>query len=421
MARSHWRYPTALRSSVLGLMAAAAMLSLAACSGGSNPTGTAAFKLTDAPACGDFTSVVVTITGIQLIGNDGTPYTLTLNPPIQQDLLKLTNGATINLGQVTAPAGTYDQLRLLLASNSGGGGTPANYVTTSSGGTYPLTTPSAQQSGYKIDGSVTVTANGTVNVTVDFNACRSIVVAGNSGQYILKPVLHEMEDDESGAISGSLPAADAGAVVMAEDAEGRIVKTTVADASGNFTLSPLEATTSGGYNVVVAPPQPASGSSTSSPDFAPDVVLNVPVTAGQTVTLPSPLPANPSTGEKTYAGTVTPTMGSDPDVLVVAQDTIANGSANDVVTIAETNAVESGGSGGAESYSLTVDVTAPYVASYNATSLSFSQVSPAPTPTIRGFGSDGSTGTAVATTTSSGTSYDITLSGSGDGTYEADN
>lgn len=108
---------------------------------------------------------------------------------------------------------------------------------------------------------------------MDFNACRSVVVAGNSGKYILKPVLNLTDDEESGSISGSLPPAEASAVVMAEDSQGHILKTTVAAAaSGNsgaasFTLSQLPAS-SKGYDVVITPPAP-SDAGRPNPNFRP--------------------------------------------------------------------------------------------------------------------------------------------------------
>ena len=416
----------AIMRSGLVAVASAATFFLAACGGGgSSPTsasGTAAFALTDAPSCGEFTSVVVTIVGVQLIGNDGTPYNLTLQTPMQQDLLQLTNGQSVNLGPISVPTGTYNQVRLVLAPTTGSGSSaPANYVTTQSGGSqqYPLTTPSAQQSGYKVNGSFTVNPDRTVNVTLDFNACRSVVTAGSSGKYLLKPVIKAVEDDTAGAITGKTTP---GALVFAEDTEGHIVKTTVADAStGNFTLAPLEATDSGdaGYNVVVVPPQPASGSTTPSPNFAPDVVLNVPVTGGQSTPIPAgSLPSDPTTNQ-TYSGAIT-LATADSDVLVLAQEPVTNAvdGSTSTVTIAESLAVPDSATSGntSSTYTLTFADAPPEVATYSASGLTFTPSASAPTITVEGFGSDGSTGLAATTAPN-----DITMSGSGDSTYETDN
>ena len=54
----------------------------------------------------------------------------------------------------------------------------------------PLTTPSAQQSGLKLNAKPFDVAEGqTVELVLDFDAARSVVRAGNSGKYLLKPVI----------------------------------------------------------------------------------------------------------------------------------------------------------------------------------------------------------------------------------------
>ena len=407
-------------SRLLTPLAASLALGLSACGGGGGggtPTGTANFALTDAPVCADFQSVVVTVDAIQLIGAGGTS-SLTLPQPRQVNLTNLVNGASLSLGNITVPAGTYQQLRLILAANQGNGSNPANYVLLSGSSTpQALKTPSAQQSGYKINGQFTVTANGQVNLTVDFNACRSVVVAGNSGQYLLKPVLNLIDDDESGSISGYLPAADAGAVVMAEDSQGRILKTSVATAGSttsapaSFTLAPLPASQSG-YNVVVAPPAPTTQGA-PTPDFAPGVVLGVPVVAGQVTSLGTagtPLPLSTTTSDTFYSGTIN--LPDAEDTLVVAQEAV---NSTTMITVAQTNGVE-GTSSTSESYSMEVSTGTPSVATYSATSLSFAPVSPTPAIIINAYGSDGASGTASGSP-SSGT---ITMSGTGDDTFDMD-
>jgi hypothetical protein len=392
--------------------------------GSSSPasgSGTAKFSLTDAPSCGDFTSAVVKVIGVELIGSGGTSYTLTLSKPLTQDLLQLTNGSTVPLGPIKVPAGTYSQIRLILAPTKSTDSSPANYVTTSAGGTaqYALTTPSAQQSGYKVKGDFVVDPGNTVDVTLDFNACRSIVTAGKSGKYLLKPVITATPTTTTGIITGI---AAAGAVVYAEDADGHIIKSTVADSTGSFTLSPLEATDAG-YNVVVASPQPPSGTATPVAVATPSVVLNVPVTAGQGTVL-SDLPAEVDIDGQTDSGNIT-VKSADTSVLVLAQEPVANPSDSSspyTVTIAESLAsaptaiTTDNVTTYSSTYSLTFSTQAPNVATYASAGLSFSADSALPPITVSGFGSDGSTGSAPSTTP-----YDFTLSGSGDNTYTLDN
>ena len=52
-----------------------------------------------------------------------------------------------------------------------------------------LKTPSGQESGLKVQVHQEVTGGILYRLTLDFDAGRSIVKAGNSGKYLLKPVL----------------------------------------------------------------------------------------------------------------------------------------------------------------------------------------------------------------------------------------
>ena len=411
------------RSSLLfRAMSTTLVLSLSACGGGggggagvvapSGP-GSASFKMTDAPVCAGLQSVFVTVTGIQLNGPSG-PFSLTLAQPQLIDLSTLTNGAALPLGSISVPAGTYQQLALILASNTGNNPTQlANYVVTATGATIALTTPSAQQSGYKINGQFTVAPGSATTLTVDFNACRSVVVAGNSGKYILKPVLNLIDDDTSGSITGYLPSVDAGALVMAEDNMGNIIKTTVAVAGASnvapatFTLGPLPALSTG-YSVVIAPPQPAV-STPISPNFIPYVISSVPVVAGSVPTilgsanLPLPIAATVP-NDQVYSGSI----ATSADTLIVAQETLANGN---LVSIGEVNGVEESGT---DTYSLTVPSDGLYVASYQSSGFQFNQAPTTPI-TVHIYGSDGGDATASV---NGGT---ITLSGTSDPTFQTDN
>jgi hypothetical protein len=110
------------------------------------------------------------------------------------------------LGSTSVPAGSYTQLRLILAPNQPN---LNNYVilTDNPDQKQPLTTPSAQQSGLKIVGNFTVSAGGINTVLLDFNPDDAIVFAGNSGKIILKPTGIKLIQifsslDNAGAVSG---------------------------------------------------------------------------------------------------------------------------------------------------------------------------------------------------------------------------
>ena len=92
------------------------------------------------------------------------------------------------LGETPLPAGTYTQMRLVLAEN--GNATPlANSVVPTGGSETPLDTPSGQQSGLKMNVDIDVAANQVADVVIDFDACKSVVARGNTGRFNLKPVL----------------------------------------------------------------------------------------------------------------------------------------------------------------------------------------------------------------------------------------
>lgn len=156
--------------------------------------GTLRLALTDAPACG-FDKVFVTVERIRVHQSGSAPDTeagwseIVLDPAKRVDLLSLTNGVLDELGQTALPAGKYTQLRLVLAGN--GSTAPYANSATPTGSTdeVPLATPSAEQSGLKINTNIDVIGSQTADFVIDFDACRSIVSAGKSGKYLLKPVL----------------------------------------------------------------------------------------------------------------------------------------------------------------------------------------------------------------------------------------
>lgn len=287
---------------VAPLIAASAAL-LAGCGGGGasdtsgsigSGSGTLRVSLTDAPACG-FDAVNVTVTRVrvhQSVGATGAPgeagwSDLVLSPPRRVDLLQLTNGVLLELGQLALPAGRYQQIRLVLADNAGS--PPANSVVPSGGPEVPLATPSGQQSGIKLLAQLDVPAGQTADVVLDFDACRSVVRRGNSGQYGLKPVVSVIPMVSAGAISGHVDPDLLGyGVSVSAQAGGQVVKATVPDGAGGFRLSPVPA---GSYTVAIT----AAGHTTR-------VVGGVPVVTGgnavlATLAQPLDLPPSPALGQ----------------------------------------------------------------------------------------------------------------------------
>lgn len=292
---------------LLAAMSSATLL--AACGGGggggsapSTQLGTVHYSMTDAPACG-YDAVNVTVSKIRAnksataSDTDAGWTDITLNPARKINLLTLTNGALTDLGQAPLEVGHYTQTRLVLVANSGTSPLANSVIPTGGTTEIALDTPSAVQSGIKLVNEFDVAAGTLVDLTLDFDACKSVVSRGN-GSYGLKPVVTVIPMVVSGAINGVIgPVPTANAVVSAQ-MNGVIVKSTVPDASGAFSLSPLVQTATGaGYTVVVT----ADG-------FATDVVTGVPVVAKTSTavsTTAAPLMLTTSTANS-VSGTVLP-------------------------------------------------------------------------------------------------------------------
>jgi hypothetical protein len=156
-----------------------AILAIAVVSCQKEPNGTSKMtvKMTDAP--GDFQQVNVEVLEVRVHHSGSGWVTLPTNQGVY-DLLTLQDSVTtvlVNQGQL--PAGHIDQFRLILGAN--------NTVMVDSL-IYPLQTPSAQQSGLKINVNGDFVPNETYELLIDFDAGESVVEQGNGG-YLLKPVI----------------------------------------------------------------------------------------------------------------------------------------------------------------------------------------------------------------------------------------
>ena len=199
-------------------------------------------RLTDAP--GDYEKVIVDILGVQLKPGDGDFTDLDENYAGSYDLIELTNGKDTLIAVSDMPAGEVDQIRLLLGDD--------NFVQID-GQQLALTTPSAQESGLKVkvDGPA-LEPGKTYELVLDFDAGRSVVEAGNSGKYNLKPVLRarlrEIELETDGQITGQVTPADQ-QYVIAYPAGGDTLGTYVGT-EGFFTFREVPV---GSYTIEVWP------------------------------------------------------------------------------------------------------------------------------------------------------------------------
>lgn len=241
-----------------------------ACGGGGGAAtagqGSMRFAMTDAPACG-YDHVWVTVekvsvnTSATASDSDSGWTDLTVSPARRIDLLSLTNGVLEELGTVPLAAGHYSQVRLVLASNAGTN-PPANAVQPTGGQVTALTTPSGQQSGLKLKVNADVAAGQTADLVLDFDACKSVVKAGNSGQYVLKPVISVVPRIISGIQGVVTSTLTLSSTTVSAQQDGAVVRATTPDANGNFSIPFLAA---GTYTLVITSDAHATGVVTSVP------------------------------------------------------------------------------------------------------------------------------------------------------------
>lgn len=136
--------------------------------------------LTDSPFP-DAKEVWVDVKDIEIITDGQGPKILDGAHPGLYNLLDFTNGKDTIIADAMIPAGTLSQIRLILGDN--------NFLVTNAGDTIALKTPSGQTSGLKVQVHQDMTGGILYRLVLDFDAGKSIVKAGNSGNFILKPVI----------------------------------------------------------------------------------------------------------------------------------------------------------------------------------------------------------------------------------------
>lgn len=169
--------------------------------------GTLSLSITDAPTDAENVSgVYIAITGVEYRtqGNSWQPME-GFGDPYTVNLLELTEGKAELLGDFKIESGHYDGLRFKLDAAQNGGylSNSATYIEFADGSQQPLYVPSGTQSGYKAKGDFVVPVNGTVAVTADFDVRKSVVEAGTSGKYLLKPTIRLVVNNQAGTISGA--------------------------------------------------------------------------------------------------------------------------------------------------------------------------------------------------------------------------
>lgn len=200
---------------------------------------TANFRVNLVDAPGDYEKVMIDVQGIEVIV-DGETHDLGPVKAGIYDLLELTGGTTALLVDTQIPAGKLSQIRLVLGEEN-------NVVV--DGNDFPLKTPSAQQSGLKLNVHEDLERGILYDFILDFNVDKSIVVMEGGEGYLLKPVIRATTAAESGAVSGVVLPADVQSLVTATDGTTEVAAFSNAE-TGEFLLYGVPA---GTYTVTVVP------------------------------------------------------------------------------------------------------------------------------------------------------------------------
>ena len=243
--------------------------SMTGCSDSTEPEtgGPGSMKISMIDAPGDYDEVNVEVIRIEVHRGDDNDeetddgsgwYTIDVDTTYV-DLLTLTNGNSAVLADSTLPSGYYTQIRLILGDGN-------NVVV--DGVTHDLEVPSSENTGLKLNHPFTIDSGAMYEVTLDFDACRSVHMTGN-GKYKMKPVIRVIVNQTSGSLEGVVEPVEARAMVWTTAGEDTV--TAYADTlSGAFRFTMLPA---GDYDL---------NFTATVGTYRDSVVFDIPVTAGET-------------------------------------------------------------------------------------------------------------------------------------------
>jgi hypothetical protein len=338
--------------------------------GGGGTPGMVSASMTDAPACG-FDAVNVTVSKVRVHQSDNADENaagwtdITVDPARKINLLDLNdptqpNFALETLGETPLAAGHYTQLRLVLVPNSGGSPFANSVVRTGIPGEIALDTPSAVHSGIKLIHQFTVGSGQRVDLLLDFDACKSIVLTGN-GKYKLKPVIKVIPfvlNGIEGFVDKTLPNVSVSAQV-----NGDIVRATMLNTvTGKFFLAHLPAGVGVKYDVVITADNHATAVISGVP-----VPTDTSITAVSTSGAPIPVVTPPTleaSATHSISGTVTLNPATDDETVLVAAMQALNGGPTVTVKSAPATVLDAALPIGDYGYNLTLPIGAPSLGPY---------------------------------------------------------
>jgi hypothetical protein len=195
-----------------------------------SPTGTEpgqmTLLLTDAP--GDFATAIVTIERIELLRDDEAAddssddaednRIVLMDQAWTGDLLELSNDVDSLVSEITIPGGSYSQLRFIISGgciaveneDSSTSVYASNGYTECGAADGNLQMPSLASSGLKVNLPAGFSVDGDHRIVLlDFDVSESFGhVAGNSGNWVMHPVIHASEIVMSGNLDVSVVVAD---------------------------------------------------------------------------------------------------------------------------------------------------------------------------------------------------------------------
>ncbi|HKJ04641.1 MAG TPA: DUF4382 domain-containing protein [Geopsychrobacteraceae bacterium] len=220
--KSNWKM-------IQAFLMVSALFILTACGGSSSETSTStggttgnpqteltagmgglSLSLTDATPY-QYQAVYVTIDEISVHLADTDSWQVVATPMQTVNLLELVNGIFLHFGLTEMNPGQYTQLRLLIGNTPDGSSNIfdashpyANYVIDQNDDAHRLKVPSGMQSGIKLVKGFNIAAGEITELILDFDAAKSVVKAGKSGKWILKPTIKVLNTRHYALIQGTV-------------------------------------------------------------------------------------------------------------------------------------------------------------------------------------------------------------------------